>query len=288
MVYCVDYDILPACNVLTAHRSPQVFPFPSHIQPNHSHPDRMEKEPGLIAFFRMTLVLIAQIIVLPVIILIMAVGNLVSFGRWQDPTFRIASYVFGHTGLKLAGIRSRWHYHGKVPQGPVVYLFNHCSTIDMFVLTSLALPRVRYIAKRELGYNPLFWMIAKLSGQIMIDRNDPREAITQINRAYKRLSKRRLSLMLAPEGTRSATGKILPFKTGAFHAAMELGYPIVPIYIEGAHSLCPGKSLIARPGTVTVHIHEPVDTSGWDRKSLRGKADVMRARYLQWNGEAPH
>ncbi len=247
----------------------------------------MSKKPGFFLIVRMVIILIAEIILLPVTIVIMAVGNLVSLGRWQDMTFRITSFLFGRTALLLAGIRYKVRWHGEKPQQPVVYLFNHCSTLDMFVITALALPRVRYIAKRELGYNPFFWAIARLSGQIMIDRSDPREAIKQINRAYKYLKKKGFSLMLAPEGTRSRTGKILPFKSGAFHAAVELGYPIVPIYIEGAYKLCPGKSLIARPGTVTVHFHKPLDTSDWDRKSIRIHAEAMRERYLEWNGELP-
>ncbi len=246
----------------------------------------MSKKTGFFIILRMILILIAEIIVLSVGILIMAIGNLISLGRWQDQSFRIVCYLFGHTALKLAGIRLKVRHHGGKPQGPAVYLFNHCSTLDLFSLTALALPRVRYIAKRELGYNPLFWAISKMSGQIMIDRKDPREAIKQMNRAYKYLKKKRFSLMLAPEGTRSRTGKILPFKTGAFHAAVELGYPIVPVYIEGAYELCPGSSLIARPGTITVHIHEPVDTSGWDRKSIRKHAEEMRERYLAWSGES--
>jgi 1-acyl-sn-glycerol-3-phosphate acyltransferase len=246
----------------------------------------MSKRTGLFVILRMILILIAEIIVLSVGILIMAVGNLVSLGRWQDHTFRFTSFLFGRTALALAGIRMKVHHHGEMPQQPVVYLFNHSSTLDLFVGTALALPRVRYIAKRELGYNPLFWMVAKLSGQIMIDRKDPREAIKQMSRAYKYLRKRRFSLMLAPEGTRSRTGELLPFKTGAFHAAVELGYPIVPIYIEGAYELCPGSSLVAHPGTIHVHFHKMVDTSGWDRKSIRKHAEEMRKHYLEWRGEA--
>jgi len=247
----------------------------------------MSKKPGFFVILRMILILIAEIVILLVSIVIMAVGNVVSLGRWQDMTFRITSFLFGRTAMLLAGIRFKVRYHGEKPQQPVVYLFNHCSTIDMFLISALALPRVRYIAKRELGYNPLFWAIATMSGQIMIDRSDPREAIKQINRAYKYVKKKRFSMMLAPEGTRSRTGKILPFKSGAFHAAVELGYPIVPIYIEGAYELCPGKSLIAHPGTLTVHFHKPVDTSGWDKKSIRKHAEDMRERYLEWNGEEP-
>ena len=246
----------------------------------------MSKKPGIFVIFRMILVLIALIILLPVIILIMFVGNLISLGRLQDATFRLASFLFGRTGLGLAGVRLKVIWHDGKPQQPVVYLFNHSSTLDLFVITALSLRGVRYIAKRELGYNPFFWMIAKLSGQIMINRKDPRRAIAQINKAYKHLRKHRFCLMLAPEGTRSQTGKILPFKSGAFLAAIELGYPIVPIYIEGAHALCPGKSLIARPGTITVHIHEPIDTSGWDKKTIRKYAEEIRERYLEWNGEA--
>ena len=245
----------------------------------------MSKKPGFFVILRMIIVLIALIIMLSVSIVIMAVGNLISLGRWQDATFRMTSYLFGRTGLALAGVRLDIRYHAAVPQQPVVYLFNHSSTLDLFVITALALPGVRYIAKRELGYNPLFWMVAKLSSQIMIDRKDPRRAIVQMNKAYKFLRKRRFSLMLAPEGTRSRTGSILPFKSGAFHAAVELGYPIVPIYIEGAHALCPGKSLIAHPGRITVHFHQPVDPTGWSKKSIRKHADQMREQYLEWNGE---
>ncbi len=234
----------------------------------------------------MVLILIAEIIILTFGSLIMAVGNLISLGRWQDHTFRITSFLFGRTALLLAGIRMKVHYHGDLPQQPAIYLFNHSSTLDLFVGTALALPGVRYIAKRELGYNPLFWVVAKLSGQIMIDRKDPREAIKQMNRAYKLFRKKGYSMMLAPEGTRSRTGELLPFKTGAFHAAVEMGYPIVPIYIEGAYELCPGSSLIAYPGTINVHFHKMVDTSGWDRKSIRKHAEEMRGHYLKWRGEA--
>ncbi len=245
----------------------------------------MSKKPGFFVILRMIIILIALIILLPVTIIIMAVGNLVSLGRWQDATFRITSYLFGRTGLALAGVRLDIRYHADLPKQPAVYLFNHSSTLDLFVITALAVPGVRYIDKRELGYNPFFWMIARLSGQIMINRNDPRQAIDQMNKGYKSLRKRRFSLMLAPEGTRSRTGSILPFKSGAFHAAVELGYPIVPIYIEGAYALCPGKSLIALPGRVTVHFHKPVDTSGWSKKTIRKHAEQMRERYLEWNGE---
>ncbi len=247
----------------------------------------MSKKPGFFVVLRMIIVLIALIILLPVIIMIMAVGNLISLGRWQDSTFRIGSYLFGRIGLALAGVRLDIRYHADVPKQPVVYLFNHSSTLDLFVITALALPGVRYIGKRELGYNPFFWMIARLSSQIMINRKDPRQAIEQMNKAYKFLRKRGLSLMLAPEGTRSRSGNILPFKTGAFHAATELGYPIVPIYIEGAHALCPGKSLIARPGRVTAHFHKPVDAAGWNKKAIRKQAEQMREKYLKWNGEMP-
>ncbi len=247
----------------------------------------MSNKPGFFITLRMIVILIAEIILLPICIIMMALGNLISLGRLQDATFRMASYVFGRTGLFLAGIRLDIRYHAEKPPEPAVYLFNHCSTLDLFVITALSLPGVRYIAKKEIGYNPLFWAIAKLSGQIMINRKDPRQAITQMNRAYKYLRRNRFSLMMAPEGTRSPTGKILPFKSGAFHAAAELGYPVVPVYIEGAYALCPGKSLIARPGRITVHFHKPVDASGWSKKSIRKHADEMRERYLKWNGEVP-
>lgn len=245
----------------------------------------MSKKPGPIIILRMIFTMILLMLLLPLIVIGMAVANIVTLGRRRGIIFEYAAFLFGRAGLFFAGVGLDISCHGDKPDKPVVYLFNHSSTLDLFVISALRLPNIRYIAKQELGYNPFFWAMAKMSGQIMINRKDPRKAMEQINEAYRFLRKNRLSIAFAPEGTRSDTGKIGPFKTGAFHAAIDLGYPVLPLFVEGAHALCPGKSLVTRPGTITVHFQEPIDTSGWDKKNIRKHTDEVRARYLKWNGE---
>lgn len=247
----------------------------------------MNKQPGLLQKFRMIVTLVWLIVLLPILSAAMILLMLLSLGRLQDFLIKWIGYILGRTTLAVAGVRVQVHYHDKKPEEPAVFLINHSSTLDLFIVISIMLPRIRFIAKRELLYNPFFWIIIKASGQIMIDRKDSRKAFYQLQEAYKHIRKNRLSLMFAPEGTRSQTGRIGPFKSGAFHTAINLGYPIIPIYFEGTYDLCPGRSLITRPGTVHVHFHEPVDTSSLDKNNIRDFKEKIRARYQKWNGEQP-
>lgn len=233
----------------------------------------------------MVITLIYFLILLPILSVLTILLAILSFGKLENFLTRWIGYIMGRSGLAVAGVRIKFRYYGEKPKEPAVFLFNHSSTLDLFIVVSLFLPRVRFIAKRELQYNPFFWILARLSGQIFINRKDSRSAVEQLYKAYEYIRKNQISLMFAPEGTRSQTGKIGPFKSGAFHTAIELGYPIIPIYIEGAHELCPGKSLVTRPGTVTVHIHPPIDTSEWDKKNIRTYKERIRNMYLEWAGQ---
>jgi putative phosphoserine phosphatase/1-acylglycerol-3-phosphate O-acyltransferase len=107
----------------------------------------------------------------------------------------------------------------------------------------------------------------RATGQILIDRSDPEAAIASIEASLARMPKG-LSVFIFPEGTRSPDGTLGPFKKGAFHIAMRLGVPMVPMAIEGAQLVLPKKALLPHPGTVTVKILPPIDTSGWSPATL--------------------
>lgn len=245
----------------------------------------MSSDAGVFQKIRMVITLIYLLFLLPLLVIGMAILMIVSLGKLQDFLTRWVGHILGRSTMAVAGVRMDIRYYGPKPKEPAIFLMNHSSTLDLFIIISLHLPRVRFIAKKELLYNPFFWAIARMTGQIMIDRRDARKALKQLNEAYRHIRKNRLSIMFAPEGTRSETGKIMSFKPGAFLTAIELGYPVVPIFIEGAYELCPGKSLITRPGTVTVHIHEPIATSDWNKNNIRAYREDIRRRYLEWNGE---
>ena len=254
---------------------------------NHENRIKMTRKAGIIHKLRLAIALVYMMMVLIFLSVTMTLLMLLSLGRLQNFLIKWGGFLFGRTIPPIAGVRIRFRYHNEKPAGPAIFVVNHSSTLDLFVITAMMLPRVRYIAKRELGYNPFFWIITKVTGQIMIDRKDSRKVYSQLNKAYDYIRRNRLSLLFAPEGTRMVDGKIGPFKPGAFHAAIDLGYPIVPIFIDGAWDLCPGKSLTIRPGTVTVHFHKEIDTSGWEKSKVHEYREALRNKYLQWNGEEP-
>ncbi len=245
----------------------------------------MNRKPGILLIFRMIIVLMLLIVLLPFLSIMTVLLVLISFGKLRNFLVRWVGFILGRTVLALAGVRLNIRYHGKKPDQPAVFLFNHSSTLDMFIVISLVQVPTRFIAKREFHYNPFFWLLNKFLGNIMIDREKSRASVKKMHKAYDYLRKNRISLVFAPEGTRSQTGEIGPFKSGAFRTAMELEYPIIPVYIEGAYELCPGKSLVTRPGVVTIHIHSPIDTSVWDRKQIRSHVREVRNMYLDWSGQ---
>src|SRR5699024_7640733 len=184
----------------------------------------------------------------------------------------------------ISGITFSKQLHAEQITSPAVFIINHSSTLDMLTLLALGLPRVRFVAKWQFQYNPIFLLLGRLTGQIFIRRKDSEKAITQLQKTCGRVKRQRLSIMMAPEGSRSHPGVIGPFKKGPFRLAMDLDYPIVPIYFEGNRELSKGGTLVAKPGDLTAHIHPPIDLSDWDLANLEEKGGDVRSRYLQWAG----
>ena len=100
-----------------------------------------------------------------------------------------------------------------------------------------------------------------------VDRSDSVAAREALGPALESL-KSGTSLVIAPEGTRSPTPRLLPFKKGAFHLAMQAGVPMVPVVIRNAGEIMPAHSMILTPGTVQVRVLEPVPTDNWTAKNL--------------------
>ncbi len=186
--------------------------------------------------------------------------------------------------LFLAGIRLKVVNHGFYFDQPVIYIINHSSTLDLFTMIALGVPRIRFVAKWELQYFPFFFVIGRLTGQVFIKRKDRSHSVSTIQKAYQRIKDKGLSLMIAPEGSRKHEGVIGPFKKGAFRAAIDLDYPIVPIYFDGSYRLSQRGSNITKPGTVTAHIHKPVDTSDWSTETIQDHISELRQMYLEWAG----
>ncbi len=211
--------------------------------------------------------------------------SILTFGLAQNWVVEFFSRAIGRLVLWFAGVKLEIEFIGEKVAGQAVYIANHSSTLDLFIIIALGLPRVRYLAKWELLYNPLIAVMGLVTGQIFIKRQDSAQAIAAINRAYQRIRRKKLSLFVAPEGTRIEGGQIGPFKKGAFRMAMDLQYPIVPIHFAGARRLCPGKSFVASPGIVYARFYAPVGTSSWTAENLDEQIKKIREEYVRWERE---
>lgn len=169
---------------------------------------------------------------------------------------------------------------------PCVFAFNHQSKIDTIILARLLRGGFTGIAKKEVANVPVFGQFFRLAGVAFIDRSDPAKARRAMEPAVEKL-RAGTSLVIAPEGTRSPTPRLGPFKKGAFHLAMQAGVPIVPIVIRNAGEVMWRGAQTIRPGTVEVAVLEPVDTSDWEAKKIAEHAAAVREMFLSTLADWP-
>ena len=162
----------------------------------------------------------------------------------------------------IGGIRMREVGRRRVtPFAPRVYMPNHESLADM--------PQVLYflpgangtLIKKEAFRVPLVGGALLAAGFTPVDRSSPLAARRSLETAVDAL-KRGRSFVIAPEGTRSRTGRLGPFKSGGFRLAIRAGVPIVPITVTGAREVLPPGGKLIHPGTIVVRYHDPIPTEG--------------------------
>jgi putative phosphoserine phosphatase/1-acylglycerol-3-phosphate O-acyltransferase len=193
----------------------------------------------------------------------------VTSSTWAD----LASALAG-IHLEVEGEEHLWSHR------PAVFIFNHQSGIDPLLVAKLLRRDFTGVGKQEIRRNPLFGPVFTFAGVVFIDRADTRKAIQALAPAVTALREGR-SIAIAPEGTRSLTPTVGPFKKGAFHIAMQAGVPIVPIVFRNALDVLPRGALVLRPATVEVVVLPPVETQGWTRETLDAHIQAIRSRYLE-------
>ncbi|MFZ0116754.1 MAG: HAD-IB family hydrolase [Xanthobacteraceae bacterium] len=158
---------------------------------------------------------------------------------------------------------------------PALFLFNHQSTVDGYVLLTLLRRGFTGIAKKEVAKMPLLGQILRALDFAFIDRGNTGSSKEAMQPAVDRL-RHGMSVVIAPEGTRSLTPRLGQFKKGAFHIAMQAGAPIVPVVIRNTYEVMPRGSLLFRPGTVQVCALPAIDVTTWKVEDLdRHVADVQ-------------
>ena len=169
--------------------------------------------------------------------------------------------------LKLSGVKVRVSgaLESLDPQKPYVFVSNHQSYFDIPATLTTIPHRLRFIAKRELLYIPFVGFYLWRVGAPIVKRGSSKSARRALNAAARRIQEG-TSVLVYAEGTRTRTGKIGAFKRGAFVLAIRSKTPVIPITISGAFEVLNVNSYKVNPGTIWIHVGEPITTGGLEHE----------------------
>jgi len=239
-----------------------------------SSPQRTERAPQPIRAWTLGISSAAIVSMSGVVMLL--IGCITAFRA--RPLYRGMARVTARTVLWLYGIRLRTHHATPLPTGQIVFVSNHTSTLDLFVLIALGLPRCRFFLSGFLRQLLPLGAIAWLLGTFFtVPQDQPQERTRIFQRAERVLRETGESVYLSPEGARVVSGGPGHFNKGAFHLALNLGVPVVPFYIHIPASVDPGLGFDARPGIVDVSFLAAIDTRIWTTQNLAEHAAMVRA-----------
>ena len=195
----------------------------------------------------------------------------------RDALAQAIARKWAQSGLAMNG--SSIHVTGAeyVPEtGGLLFVANHQSNFDIPILVA-HVPRDKgFIAKLELLKVPSFGRWMKYIGCIFIDRNDVRQSLETINNAAERI-KAGHSLVIFPEGTRSADGSVGTFKAGSMRLALKAGVPIVPVTIIGSKDIMPKGSSVIKSASVKIIISPPLMPSDFEGMESKQVAEKVRS-----------
>ena len=190
----------------------------------------------------------------------------------------------GRLTLRLWGIRLAVHDAPAETLEQRVYISNHTSTLDIFVLIALGLPNTRFFLSGFLRKLPPLGLMGYLMGIFWtVPQEFPQRRVAIFKRAARILKRTGESVYLSPEGARITTGEVGHFNKGAFHLATTLGAPIVPFFIVTPAEVDPGMGYRAGAGQVDVHFKPVIDTRDWRVEDVATNKERVRDRFVAWN-----
>lgn len=186
------------------------------------------------------------------------------FGLWNKEKFDRDLVPWGKRTLQRVGAKvvvKKPPGFSFEPGKRYILVSNHASLFDTPLIYGYVDPPIRMVAKRELLKVPIWGHAIKASGAPVVDRHNRKQAIKDFNH-MKKLLEEGIKIWLAPEGTRSLDGKLLPFKKGPFILAIQTEALIIPIALKGTHELMPSKSFNVKYNqTVEIVYGDPIDAS---------------------------
>ncbi|MEM8918725.1 MAG: HAD-IB family hydrolase [Pseudomonadota bacterium] len=204
----------------------------------------------------------------------------------QREAMNFSTGLFGDFATALTGCELEVHGEANLWNArPCIFVFNHQSKADVMILAKLIRKDMGGVGKKEIRDTPVIGKLMELAGTVFIDRENAKSAIKAMEPLIEAIEVDRKSIVIAPEGTRTLSPRLGPFKKGAFHMAMQARVPIVPIVIHNAGDIAPKNEFVMRPAKVRVDVLPAVDTSKWSVKTIDQHVAEVRGMFLEALGQ---
>jgi 1-acyl-sn-glycerol-3-phosphate acyltransferase len=201
----------------------------------------------------------------------------------RDPGRYAVGLLFRKIAVVTAALNPLWRFRFSGspppdPRRPYVVVANHESFADILLISHLPW-EMKWLSKAELFRIPFLGWLMRLAGDIPVRRGEGRSAVEALQ-ACRQVLARKVSVMVFPEGTRSATGEMLPFKDGAFRLAVDAGVPILPLALTGTGPALPKRGFRLGRSSAEVRVLEPVETAGLTTRDVPKLREQVRVRIV--------
>ena len=193
----------------------------------------------------------------------------VSGAVWSDLATSLAGI-----DLRIEGEEHAW------ARRPAVFVFNHQSALDPVLMLKIVRRDMTGVGNMEIRNDPLIGPFLAAAGVVFIDRSEAANDREAIQPAVEALRQGR-SIAIAPEGARSLTPRLRPFRRTAFQIAMEAGVPIVPVVLSNVLDAFPKDARIVRPATIEATVLPPIETTAWTEDELDEQVEAVRRLFLE-------
>jgi len=197
------------------------------------------------------------------------------------PVYMLISMGWGRTIVFLSRTKVRFTGKEKVdPQVPYVYISNHQSYFDVISLFAYLPHPIRFVAKKELLYLPVFGQALWSLGHVIVDRGKSEKARKSMEKAVQKI-RRGIPILVFAEGTRSTDHRLGEFKKGGFFMGIDSQVPLVPVSVAGTAPIMPKGGYRFKKSEVSIAIGEPVPTEGLDRDDMDWLMKRVRAEMVR-------
>lgn len=223
----------------------------------------------MIPFLRMVVTILFMVIVIPPAALIVFPWTFITGN--VNPLYRVGMRIV-RIVVWLTGTKVEMRGMDKIdPNGTYIFMSNHVSNLDGAILGARIPRRTSILAKKELWRLPIIGWTFTLASIVPVERDNREAAVQSVKRAGE-VMRQGINMMVYPEGTRSLDGRLLPFKKGPFHLAMETGFPIVPVTMVGTFEMMPKGKFASKGGTAIMILHSPIDPKQYSSREALTEA----------------